>query len=132
MLRSAKSDAPCVLIRCDVFCNSGSVASTQFRDLQRNRAAGCAGRRLRHAHITQHSNIYHKKLPEYVLPLELVGQIDALRSGNILLLSKGAHVILWVQTIEHHVRFKYVPSHDFFSRKDGVRLNVLLPQNKVL
>lgn len=65
MLRSAQSDAPCVLIRCDVFCNGRSVVSTQFRDLQRNRAAGCAGRRLKHAHITQDSNIYHERLREF-------------------------------------------------------------------
>lgn len=76
MLRSAKPDAPRVLIRRDVF-------STQFRDLQRNRAAGCAGRRLKHAHITQHGTIYHS---------EKHGRIDALRSGNILLQHLGLRV----------------------------------------
>lgn len=85
MLRSAKSDAPCVLT---VLSRLNSEICKETGELF---ALGVASNMLTLHTIVTFNTRDWGELPEYVWPLEFDGQNDALRSGNILLLSKRAH-----------------------------------------
>lgn len=86
MLRSAKSDAPCVLT---VLSRLNSEICKETGELF---ALGVASNMLTSHKIVTFNTTDWEELPEYVWPLEFAGQNDALRSGNILLLSKRAHL----------------------------------------
>lgn len=86
MLWSAKSDTPCVLT---VLSRLNSEICKETGELF---ALGVASNMLTLHKIVTFNARGWGELPEYVWPLEFAGQNDALRSGNILLLSKRAHL----------------------------------------